>query len=399
MNERDNPDHMTFERDPKTGEARVTDPRAVMRWADSAMYRSTPLPEENRAEGGGARPSVVLLNATPDPLGSLGALVGIYEGRVTRSLGEVTDEQRRSALRAMQQTKLDGPLEAIQFHFLIEGVTRAFTHQAVRSRFSFFAQESLRFAVVEGQPWLNRQAYPPSLAAKPVPSKVATTGDRDFGADWDDNPDYGPEEHAYAMQRDAWDDAIMMAQNSYQALIDAGVPAEDARGLMPHSMTTRYHWIVSLRTLLGEAGKRLCTQAQFEWRLVMAEIVKAIRAYADHLAREVGQKYPSKDVSFSQYRWASGHPDHWQFNAMADLLRPVCYQEGRCGFMAQFDRGCKIRERVEQNAAIGRPSSLWHEEHLDWSAMAPAGSQPDIRILPIYPREWLADPSAARVNP
>jgi flavin-dependent thymidylate synthase len=345
----------------------------------------------------------VLLNATPDPLGSLAALCGIYEGKVISRLADVTDEDRRAAWKAMQETVLNGPLEAIQFHFLIQGVTRAFTHQAVRSRFSFIAQESMRFAVVDGEQWLDRQAYPPSLAAKPVPSHVATGVDGVNG-DWAENPDYGPDDNAYALQRDAWDDAILQAQQSYQNLVDAGVPAEEARGLMPHAMTTRYHWVVSVRTLLAEAGKRLCTQAQFEWRVVMAEIAKAIRAYGDHLARKVGQKHPSENLSFSQYRWKSGHPDWWQFQAMADALKPVCYQEGHCGFMAKFDRGCTIRERVNRFAANNVPSTEWHREgHWDRDAGAEPGvdgligrGDPPRRLIPIQPIEWLTDPGAAR---
>ena len=407
MNERDIPDSMTFERDPQTGEARVTDPRAVVRWADRAQYHSDPLPSDNRAPGGGSRPTVKLLNATPDPLGSLAALCGIYEGRVTRSLRDVTDDERRASWKAMQETVLNGPLEAIQFQFLIEGVTRAFTHQAVRNRFSFFAQESLRFAVVDDEPWTERQAYPPSLAANPVP--VQELLDREERGDVRNGvlgqyKYLSPEEKDYALKRDAWDDAIITVEAAYKRLVEAGVPAEEARGLMPHSMTTRYHWVVSMRTLLGEAGKRLCTQAQFEWRVVMAEVVKALRAYADHLSRDVGQKHPSENLSFSQYRWKSGHPDWWQFQLFAEALQPICYQEGKCGFMAKFDRGCTIRPRVERFAANNIPSSAWDVADLDDRAAGPdphhTPGQPVVpKLLPIYPREWLADPAAAREMP
>lgn len=364
----------------------MSDPNRALpvRWADRAQYHSAALPEGNRAPGGGARPTVTLLNATPDPLGSLAALCGIYEGKVVRALADVTDDDRRAAWEAMRATILNGPLEAVQLHFLVEGVTRSFTHQAVRNRFSFFAQESMRFAVVDDEPWTDRQAYPPSLAAKPVPAHLMqpTEAAGVLGRDFVDNPDYGPEEHAYALQRDAWDEAIIQARNSYIALINAGVPAEEARGLMPHSMTTRYHWVVSIRTLLGEAGKRLCTQAQFEWRVVMAEVVKAVRMH--------GRIRTPQEV--------------WQFELMADALAPICYQEGKCGFMAKFDRGCTIRERVNANAAIGRSSSEWHKAHFEGDHDPATCPQPpgnctyptQAQILPILPHEWLADPAAAR---
>jgi len=208
-----------------------------------------------------------------------------------------------------------------------------------------------------------------------------------------ENPDYGPEEQAYAKMRDAWDDAIITAQQSYNRLIDAGVPAEDARGLMPHSMTTRYHWSVSLRTLLGEAGKRLCTQAQFEWRMVMSEVVKALREYG----ADSGSAYQLPGVAIPGVRHAG-----WQFKAIADALQPICYQEGHCGFMAKFDRGCKIRPRVERFAANNVRSESWDSTgQYDVTAGPSYGGGiadgPDYTPLtPIHPKEWLTDPGAAR---
>lgn len=335
----------------------------MIRWADSAMYHSAAMPQETRAPGGGLRPRVTLLNATPDPLGSLAALCGIYKGEVVRSLAQVTDPERRQAWEDMRATVLNGPLECIQFHFLIEGVDRAFTHQAVRNRFSFFAQESLRFAVVDDEQWRDRTVYPPSLAREPELDGI--TDESGF-------THFTPEERDYALRRNAWDDAILTAENAYKQLVDAGVPAEEARGIMPHAMGTRYHWVVSARTLLGEAGKRLCTQAQFAWRQVMSEIVKALRDYG---MRRIG---PDQLCA----------SDNWQFDLMAEALQPVCYQEGKCGFMAKFDRGCKIRERVNAFAGNNIPSNGWHSA--GWVDHERRG------LLPIHPKEWLTDPGAAR---
>lgn len=309
--------------------------RDLVRAADAAQYAREAMPDA--ATKG---PTVTLLNATPDPLGSVAALCAMYQGRVVRSLSEVTDEERRTALADMMKTELNGPLEAVQFHFVLEGVDRAFTHQAVRSRASFFAQESLRFAVAED--WAHEIPLPPSLAGRA-----------------EDDP---------AVR--VWRKALVSAEDQYGALIAAGMPAEEARGLLPHAITTRYHWIVDLRTLLAEAGKRTCTQAQFHWRVVFAQIAKALRHYAKYIDRPGGWE---RDV--------------WQFEHIAGLLRPVCYQKGSCGFMAQFDRGCTIRERVDANAKAGRPSSEWH---LDTPY-----ADPD-QIKRINPREWAADPGAAR---
>lgn len=335
--------------------------KAISRWADSAMFRSEPMPV---AENGRVTPRAYLINATPDPLGSLAALNAIYTGGVKRSLSEVTDEERREALIEVRKNKLQGPLEVIQFHFLLEGVSRAFTHQIVRGRRAFYAQESLRFAVVEGEEWEDRMAVPPSI----MPGSEAWS--------W-------------------WEHSAAVAQNSYNALVNGeGIPAEDARGLMPHAMTTRIHWVCSLRELLYVAGVRLCTQAQFEWRSAMASVVQALRAHSTHDV--YGIDGDGDLVPF-------GNTDGWQFEAMADLLRPICYQEGECGFKSKADRSCSIRERVdfrEKHSTNRKDSSNWHKPMIaDVIMYDKVTGRPEIETVTspgIDPAEWLADPNAAR---
>jgi hypothetical protein len=169
--------------------------------------------------------------------------------------------------------------------------------------------------------------------------------------------------------------------------VNNGVPAEDARAVIPHAITTRLNYVTDLRNLSEHAGMRLCTQAQFEWRIVFMEIVKAIRNYGrDHL----------------------DHPgDDWQFEALANsgLFRPVCYQQGKCVFKADFDRSCTIRERVDQNEHVGRPSAEWHLPHSSVQVVPNPGGpmhmqsiQQTVRIDGIDASEWLLNPAAARLQ-
>lgn len=352
--------------------------KAVTKWADAAMFRSEPMPT---GEDGRVKPTAYLLNVTPDPLGSLAALNAIYTGGVKRSLAEVTDEERREALVEVRKNKLQGPLEVIQFHFLLEGVSRAFTHQIVRGRHAFYAQESLRFAVVEGgvEDWSLRAALPPSLQS-----------DVPFGEPWED---FTPEQKAISNLRRIWNKAIREGEWAYDDLVKAGIPAEDARGLMPHAMTTRIHWVCSLRELLYVAGVRLCTQAQFEWRSAMASVVKCLRDYGYEPGGPNGEPMPVQ-------------PDAWQFEEIASLLKPICYQEGACGFKAKADRECSIRERVdfrEQHSLNRKDSSNWDKPLIaDVVVYPPRGmsdGQPYIETVTspgIDPAEWLTDPTAAR---
>jgi hypothetical protein len=101
--------------------------------------------------------------------------------------------------------------------------------------------------------------------------------------------------------------------------------------LLPHDTLTRLNFKTNLRNLAEHMGNRLCTQAQFEWRLVGAQIVKAIY---EHVPRTYG---------------GNPEPMAWQFKHMATsgLFKPVCYAQGKCPFQADFDRGCTIRERMD----------------------------------------------------
>lgn len=319
----------------------------VQKWADAAMYRSEAMPKSAVAG-----PAVYLLNATPDPLGAIAAGSMMYEGKVCRNLADVTDEERRHYFDQITKTHLKAPFELLDLHFMVEGVTRSFTHQMVRQRTAVFMQESLRFAVKEN---LDEETpLPPSLA------------------------DLKDDEPRVVL----WRSAINRVQDTYEALVDAGVPAEDARGLLPHQTTTRLNYKTNLRNLQDHGGMRLCTQAQFEWRTVFLGFVKAI----------------SEHCSFHKQKGACGGSpeircDNWQFQVIANLFRPVCYLTGKCEFKASFDRACSIRDRVEANHKAGRDSSEWGEGYI-----ATNGEDVLYAIAPIRPIEWLGDHSAARTR-
>lgn len=288
-------------------EDRVPEPgKEVSTWVDRAMYEAAPMKS--------TMPKVFLLSATFDPLGGIAAACRMYEGKPTYHLGDVTDDERRHYWKEVSNTHLKAPLEFVKMHFFIEGVTRAFTHQMVRQRTAVYAQESLRFAVKTNL--AEEVQMPPSLRGMP-----------------EDDP-----------KRVLWDEAMVAIGKVYNSLVDTGVPAEDARGLLPHAVTTRLNYATDLRALLQHAGNRLCTQAQFEWRYVFLEIMRVLKEY-----------------------WG------WQADVMFDLehpvFAPVCYEQGRCPFKAGFDRGCTIRERVD------------------------AG-----KFEEIDPREWMADPRAGWVR-
>lgn len=269
--------------------------KEVSTFVDKAMYVSEKMDV--------MVPQVTLLSATPDPLGALTAFSMIYEGRVVRDLNEITDEERKRYFDDSFNTTLKAPWEAIDLHFMIEGVTRSFTHQMVRQRTAVFAQESLRFAVKE------------EPAARPGPM-------------------ISQDRHRLEL----WQASVRAVWKAYQILIANGIPAEEARGLLPHDTLTRLHFKTNLRNLADHLGTRLCTQAQFEWKMVANAMRKAIANYSWGFTAE---KLEDGRTQFL--------PAEWQFEHIANskIFQPICFTTGQCMFKAEADRGCTIRERVD----------------------------------------------------
>lgn len=283
---------------------------------------------------------VSLLSMNHDPLGSIAAMSRMYKGIPTYSLEDISHQERVDYFKDAQATHLKAPLEAVVMHFFLEGVDRSMTHQMVRQRTAVFAQESLRFAVKE------------NLAEESIKPPTLVTAEMD-------------------VQR-IWHETLEQIEWAYKLLLSKGVPAEDARGLLPHCVATRLNYVTNLRALSEHAGNRLCTQAQFHWRFAFAQIVKAIRTY-----KPLEMTKGAREVMLGM-----GWQDPtWQFEMIADskLFRPVCYQLGKCPFQASFDRKCVIRDRVELLGHRGVPSENWHE------------SEPVIN-----PAEWLLNVDAAR---
>lgn len=363
----------------------------VAKWADQAMFKAEPMEQTT--------PKVYLISMSADPLGEIASCAKMYKGEVVRSMAEVTDEERLQYFDDLTKTTLNAAFESVKFHFMIEGVTRAFTHQLVRQRTAVYFQESMRFAVID-ESFADRVGLPPSL--------VGTTGElldakRKLSLGEMSDDDFSSMmQYASDAERKRWnwDTAVNTVEGSYKLLVEQGMPAEEARGLLPTNVLTRIHYVTDLRNLVGHAGLRLCTQAQAEWRHVFSQIASAIREARVHV--------PSVFRADKESPWqGQSFPVHMADQIADRLFRPICYSTGKCEFMASFDRYCSIRERVNANHEIGRPSSDWTSE-LDIvegnpivSGVGPKSVVRDEKDKPvfigsIYPAEWLMDDGAAR---
>jgi flavin-dependent thymidylate synthase len=121
--------------------------------------------------------------------------------------------------------------EFVDYTFQINGVTRAFTHQFVRTRTGSYAQESQRTVSKE-----NGFTAEMPKSFKGYSDKIAI-----------------------------WNDQMMMARSTYRHLIEAGAAPQDARGVLPTNIHTNIIAKFNLRTMADMIPKRENVRAQGEY--------------------------------------------------------------------------------------------------------------------------------------
>ena len=385
--------------------------KELSKWSDSYMFKA----EDSLAAEG---PKVYLLGGPSDPLGQIAACAKMYKGEVVRDLRDVTDEERMMYLEEIQKTVLKMPLEAVSLHFMVEGVTRSFTHQMVRQRTAAYAQESMRFAVKEDA--ATAVAMVPSLAGTLTLDELvekdlkhrsevglqSNPGNESWMNDLRagirikalDGKFGAPQSH-----RILWDEEVSRNSETYLRLVNNGMPAEDARGLTLHNITTRLNYITNLRSWYDTMAVRVSDQAQFEWRAVAMHMALALRKYGERSSYVVripenrveeykeicSSEDPNSDsigIWQSGDGWFAERSSFWQYEALSNELKPIEFKMGKRAFGANFDRPSRIGERVDAFAKNGVPSSEWTKGSIEFG------------IPPIHPNEWLLDPNSARLK-
>jgi flavin-dependent thymidylate synthase len=131
--------------------------------------------------------------------------------------------------------------EFVHLTFLVTGVTRAFTHQFVRSRTFSFAQQTMRVLDVKG--W-------------------------EYGT--------GPTILADKNKQARYDNAMRAVDGVYRELIDQGAAVEDARGILPTNIHTNIMMSCNLRGFIELVQKRSSPRVQVEYRAVLEAMKQAV---------------------------------------------------------------------------------------------------------------------------
>jgi len=189
---------------------------------------------------------VELLTCTPD---ALNLLLKTKNTRLTTDDNpELWDDEKRIEHLEYMRDTIKSSWEFVDYTFQIDIVTRAFTHQLVRTRTGSYAQQAMR--VVDAREFGT--TCPPSVEANEAAKAV-------------------------------WEDAITELFSKYGQIVDLGVPIQDARGILPTNVQTRIMAKFNLRTLHEMAKLRLCTRTQGEYQDVfrsMRELVIEVHPWA-----------------------------------------------------------------------------------------------------------------------
>lgn len=144
-------------------------------------------------------------------------------------------------------------IEHAVFTFSVEGVSRALTHQLVRHRVASFSQQSQRYVRLSEPTYV----VPETVKRDPEAMKV------------------------YEETMDGiWD--------SYSKLIGMGIPAEDARYVLPNGCTTNITITMNARELLHFFSMRCCNRAQWEIREMADEMLRLCKEVSPVIFSDAG---------------------------------------------------------------------------------------------------------------
>lgn len=190
--------------------------------------------------------SCKLIRYTPEPDRTVAMSAHLcYSPIGAQELEEtMTDKQVAGLIKRLREMGHTSTFEHVSFTFAIEGVSRVLTHQLVRHRLASYSQQSQRYVKEHD----FETILPPSLAAKPKYKKQ-------------------------------FDDLCQRIQDLYNEWTEAGIPAEDARYILPNATETKIVVTMNARSLLHFFELRCCNRAQWEIRalanLMLAEARQA----------------------------------------------------------------------------------------------------------------------------
>jgi thymidylate synthase (FAD) len=197
--------------------------------------------------------TVQLITHTPEPERLVAAAAKLcYSNANMQDVLAISGEDAAKFIAKLPEAH-QSPLEHVSFTFAIEGVSRALLAQITRHRIASFSVQSQRY--VE----MGHFGYV-------VPQTIAEN-------------DEALDEYQHLM---------CLVRIVYNKLIELGIPAEDARFVLPNACETRMIVTMNARELLHFFSLRCCKRAQWEIRAVADEMLRLCKEVAPTLFAKAG---------------------------------------------------------------------------------------------------------------
>jgi len=216
---------------------------------------------------------VTLISYTKD---AAELLIFTKSTRLTLSPGLLEDirawpEERKLKELEYMSCTIPSSWEFCDYVFMVEGVSRAYTHQQVRTRAASYAQQTMRV--------LNVGAFDYVYTQKNT-------------------------ESAFAMHR--IDACLAEIKRCYDELVESGQPVEDARGILTTNIATNIICKFNLRTFVDLAKSRTGGRTQSEYQSIinaMCDEVLKVHPWADKFLFKRGRDYFKEIEDFAQEKF------------------------------------------------------------------------------------------------
>ncbi|MEW5936174.1 MAG: FAD-dependent thymidylate synthase [Bacillota bacterium] len=211
---------------------------------------------------------VKLIRHTPHPDRTVAAAARLcYSAAGVEDLLSMDDTEVRRMINLLRERGHESPFEHAYFTFVVEGISRACSHQLVRHRLASYSQQSQRW--VRGD--AGEHVMPPSVARNPEAARL-------------------------------FSEFLGRAGEVYRVLTTMGIPKEDARYVLPNAVVTRLAVTMNARELLHVFRVRCCQRAQWEIRALAYLMLRECRRVAPLLFEKAGP--PCQAEGFCPEKWA-----------------------------------------------------------------------------------------------
>ena len=291
-------------------------------------------------------------------------------GRLQRNTGwlSLSKSQQEYVESCFAGRTLPQVLESITFRFLVDGCSRACTHQLVRTRIgAAMMQHGGRDNDWRHRPWIMPETIRRAIIEYDREGEGEENGRKPCITDWrpianllrttkhENNLAETP------MLENYIEAYLMCGRRLYAALVDAGIPWEDARRLLWMGTATYIHIDYNYLALQGVMARRL--EHVMDWE---------INCVAQLMRREVNMKCPPLFGKYLQS--ASDRKGQAAFAGLQswppDGKYPNPYERCECGHAkgnhksdAAYPDTCEVCERTNQSCSGYRPVDTLPREH------------------------------------